>query len=93
MSYCYFPTVLLGLLLAHRALGSDVVVALREQKARSLIPPPIVGRAIADARSMQHPRGHRRAIRGASLTRLLPCFIAQWMLIRPGGSGRRGGRE
>jgi hypothetical protein len=54
MSYCYFPTVLLGLLLAHRALGSDVVVALREQKARSLIPPPIVGRAIADARSMQH---------------------------------------
>jgi hypothetical protein len=54
MSYCYFPTVLLGLLLAHGALGSDVVVALREQKAHSLIPPPIVGRAIADARSMQH---------------------------------------
>ena len=51
-SYCHFPTVFLVLLLAHRALESDVVVALREQKARSLIAPPIVGRAIC--RRSQH---------------------------------------
>jgi hypothetical protein len=38
-------------LLAHRALESDVVVTLRERKACSLIAPPIVGRAITDARS------------------------------------------
>src|SRR4029453_9790790 len=38
-------------LLAHRALKSDVVVTLRERKACWLIAPPIVGRAITDARS------------------------------------------
>jgi hypothetical protein len=42
----------LALLLAHRALESDVVVPLREQKARSLIASPIVGRAIC--RRSQH---------------------------------------
>ena len=52
MSYCRFLTVSLVLLLAHRALESDVVVTLREQKARSLIAPPIVGRAIC--RCSQH---------------------------------------
>jgi hypothetical protein len=31
---------------------SDVVVTLREPKARSLIAPPIAGRAISDARSL-----------------------------------------
>jgi hypothetical protein len=42
-------------LLAHRALESDVVVTLRERKACSLIAPPNVGRAIADARSYWPP--------------------------------------
>jgi hypothetical protein len=43
----------LALLLAHRAQVSAAVVTLRERKACSLIAPPIVGRAIADARSMR----------------------------------------
>jgi hypothetical protein len=41
----------LGLLLAQSRLKSDVVVALREPKAGSLIVPPIVGARFADARS------------------------------------------
>jgi hypothetical protein len=59
------PYSFLVLPLAHRARESDVVVSLREQKARSLIVPPIVGRAISDARShVLTPLQHGCAIRG-----------------------------
>jgi hypothetical protein len=57
---------------AHRARESGVVVSLREQKARSLIVPLIVGRAISDARGIWH--GLVTDGRGS---RVEPSFIAQ----------------
>src|SRR4249920_2720925 len=67
MSYCYFPTSLFGL--AARASRAGIRRrrhSSRNEKRISLIAPPIVGRAIADARSMQcslvtdaRPRLHR----------------------------------
>jgi hypothetical protein len=65
------PYSFLVLPLAHRARES-VVVSLREQKARSLIVPPIVGRAISDARGTWHS-----LVTDGRGSRVEPSFIAQ----------------
>ena len=52
-------------LLAHRAQGPADVVTLRERKACSLIAPPILGRAITDARSYVELLAHRAQGRDA----------------------------